>query len=159
MIHYRSRKAFSMVELVFVIVVIGILAAIAVPKLSATRDDAEITNAINTVASVRSALSTERQKRILRSEFGAITSLSKASHAGYNKPIFDGVNGDTNSPLLEYTLYSCKDADATACWYTADNITYTYKMPADMGSVDFNLTNSKFNCKNESDANCITLTR
>jgi prepilin-type N-terminal cleavage/methylation domain-containing protein len=34
------RKAFTMVELIFVIVIIGILAAIAVPKLSATRDDA-----------------------------------------------------------------------------------------------------------------------
>jgi len=31
-----------MIELIFVIVIIGILAAIALPKLAATRDDAEI---------------------------------------------------------------------------------------------------------------------
>jgi len=36
------KKAFTMVELIFVIVIIGILAAVAIPKLSATRDDALI---------------------------------------------------------------------------------------------------------------------
>jgi len=35
----ESKKAFTMVELIFVIVIIGILAVIAVPKLAATKDD------------------------------------------------------------------------------------------------------------------------
>ncbi|MBQ8819192.1 prepilin-type N-terminal cleavage/methylation domain-containing protein, partial [Campylobacter sp.] len=34
------RNAFTMIELVFVIVVLGILASIAVPRLVATKDDA-----------------------------------------------------------------------------------------------------------------------
>ncbi len=38
-----------MIELVFVIVVIGILSAIAIPKFAATRDDAIITKAIATL--------------------------------------------------------------------------------------------------------------
>jgi len=35
-----------MIELIFVIVIIGILAAVAIPKLAATRDDAKIANII-----------------------------------------------------------------------------------------------------------------
>ena len=36
------KKAFTMIELVFVIVILGILASFAIPKLAATRDDAEV---------------------------------------------------------------------------------------------------------------------
>ncbi len=65
----EMKKAFTMIELVFVIVVIGILSAIAIPKFAATRDDAIIAKARATVAAMRSAIATERQKRILRGEF------------------------------------------------------------------------------------------
>lgn len=67
------KRAFTMIELVFVIVVIGILAAIAVPKLAATRDDAKIAKARATVGALRTAIATERQKRILAGNFTDIT--------------------------------------------------------------------------------------
>ena len=34
------RRGFTMIEMIFVIVIVGILASVALPRLSATRDDA-----------------------------------------------------------------------------------------------------------------------
>ena len=47
------KKAFTMIELIFVIVVIGVLAAIAIPRVSATRDDAVL---VKTMAEIRTAI-------------------------------------------------------------------------------------------------------
>lgn len=36
-----KKSAFTMIEMIFVIVILGILAAVGLPKLAATRDDAK----------------------------------------------------------------------------------------------------------------------
>jgi prepilin-type N-terminal cleavage/methylation domain-containing protein len=47
-----KRSGFTMIELVFVIVILGILASVAIPKLAATRDDANIAKASTEVSSM-----------------------------------------------------------------------------------------------------------
>jgi len=42
----QHKKAFTMIELIFVIVIIGILASVAIPRLAATRTDAMVSAAM-----------------------------------------------------------------------------------------------------------------
>ncbi len=46
----RMQRAFSMIELIFVIVIIAILAVVAIPKLAATRSDAEGTRIVSALS-------------------------------------------------------------------------------------------------------------
>ena len=84
----NTKYAFTMIEMVFVIVILGILAAMAIPRLSATRIDAQITKARSDIASIRSAIVSERQRRLIKGDSSWIPALSGLSSDKY----FDGVD-------------------------------------------------------------------
>ncbi len=157
------KKAFTMVELIMVIVVIGILASIAVPRLVATRDDAEIAKATATVASVRAALSTERQLRVLRGDFAPVDSLNADGNGAFST-FGNGAGGDTGRTVLEGSVAACANAADTGCWAAAAP-TYTYRMPTGVGgTVAFSLQDAggnydgRFTCDTD-DENCQKLTQ
>ena len=60
------KKAFTMIELIFVIVILGILASVAIPPLAATRTDAEIAT---TVANLRTLLNDVASYYAVKGEF------------------------------------------------------------------------------------------
>jgi len=138
-----------MLELVFVIVVIAILAGIAIPRFAATRDDAKISSAKATIAAVRSALANERQLRILRGDFRAITSIDDDGIASTAISTFS----DSNQSVLEVSIPKCSGSQ-TGCWQDSLN----YRMPGSGTVVTFTLTNGQFNC-DVNDANCRLLTQ
>lgn len=59
------KKAFTMIELVFVIVALGILAMVALPRLASSKEDAEITRVKAEIAAIRSAIQTHRGANLL----------------------------------------------------------------------------------------------
>jgi len=128
------KKAFTMVELVFVIVVIGILSAIAIPKLAATRDDAHITRGLSTLSAVRSAITTERQKMILRGDMSGISNLR-----GTGTGVFTTFNDVNGSRVLEYDVESCS---RIGCWSTTNGTVYTFVTPS--GDCTYTLQNNRF---------------
>ena len=60
------RSAFSMIELVFVIVILGILSAVAIPKFSSIQDDALISNEKTTIGIVRQGIVMLYGQRLIR---------------------------------------------------------------------------------------------
>jgi general secretion pathway protein G len=155
----KSKKAFTMIELVFVIVVIGILASVAIPRLAATRDDAIITKARTLVSSIRNALSIERQKRILRGSFNPIIAVGGATNVFGN---FD--NNSSQSPVLEYPITSEDKKDK---WHfsagTGKSGRDQYIFKSILGDVKFEVLDGKFECdisktNNTNDTGCKQLT-
>ena len=108
----QNRNAFTMLEITFVIVIIGILAAIAVPKFAATRDDAIVTKGRATVAALRSALATERQKRILRGDFTRINGAALQALIEYGLGSEWSLSGDT---------FTFSSSNVGSCAFTIPN--------------------------------------
>ena len=63
------KKGFTMIELIFVIVILGILASVAIPRLAATRTDAEVAA---TVANLRTLLNDVASYYAVKGEFGNV---------------------------------------------------------------------------------------
>ena len=86
-----------MIELVFAIVILGILAAVAIPKFAATRTDAQISKGRADVASIRSAIISDRQVRLITGNPAFIEAGSAAGQldsgavAVGSGPLFGGV--------------------------------------------------------------------
>ncbi|SFV53679.1 Type II secretion envelope pseudopilin protein (PulG,guides folded protein to PulD in outer membrane) [hydrothermal vent metagenome] len=86
----KSRTAFTMIELIFVIVILGILAAVAIPKLSATRNDAEVSkmaqNIMTGLAEISTyAVSQAQTESNLSKMSNAIAFLEKSGEAVIDK--------------------------------------------------------------------------
>ena len=162
----RNQKAFTMIELVFVIVVIGILSAIALPRFGETADNAYLTKAQSTVATVRSALSTERQKRILRGDTTtAIVDLGLDSTGTVGSNAFDHFSTDADGNYTEvfpYPVAAC-NGNQRACWVRNSATTYWYRFPdaadATDGVAKFVLQNNRFDCDSSDTADCQKITQ
>ena len=60
------KKAFTIIELIFVIVALGILAMVALPRLASSKEDAEIARVKAEIAAIRSAIQTHRGANLLK---------------------------------------------------------------------------------------------
>lgn len=148
----NSRFAFTMIELVFVIVVLGILAAIAIPRLAATRDDAEITKGRSDVSAIRSAIVSERQGRLLKGDSAYISKLDQrgATSADGEMLFDDNDTNTTNGALLQYGIAS---GTRNGHWRkTADN-TYQYKVLNADTQFTYSSNTGRFDC-DHANSNC-----
>ena len=152
------KKAFTMLELIFVIVVIGILSSVALPKFAGAGNSAYMAKAKNTLAIVRSAISTERQRRILAGMAGSdITALNMGADGKAGSNVFDHFSkaGSEKSgkPVIDTPISKCLGKGAVACWQVGkNNKDYTYVFPDGSGNAKFILRDNRLDCKDNAGA-------
>ena len=129
------KKGFTMIELIFVIVILGILASVAIPRLASTRQDAEISAAI---ANIRTFLSDVSAYYVTAGKFDpnfSVMSNVKFAEEGGSHGFFQvaGVNcievgiqdvdsGLTNNPFVYFLPVSDNNNAVCAAVLEADAI-------------------------------------
>ncbi len=111
----KNQKAFTLTELIFVIIILGILSAIAVPKFQNTAEEAYISKAKSDIVSARSALAMLRQKNILQGKTANITPAEI---------------GNNFSKLLSFPVKSCTSSGCNGWSTSADGKSFTFHGPS-----------------------------
>lgn len=109
-----KRVAFTMIELIFVIVVLGILAAVALPRLGSTMEAGYIASAQGDVSAIRASIASARQKNLVKGDNSYIDVLSE------NDDSLFGGNGTI--ALLTYPIAK----KAQGGWTRAAGEKYTF---------------------------------
>lgn len=137
-----NRFAFTMIELIFVIVVIGILASVAIPKLAANRDDAQLVRGRSDVAAIRAAIVNERQVRLLQGSTQFINKLDDAAQNTAGETLFDN-NGTTANALLQYGIIS---GNGNGHWLKTGNNGYIYQVVGQQIPFTYTQSSGMFTC-------------
>ena len=124
-----KRTGFTMIELIFVIVILGILASVAIPKLAATRTDAQISSALTEIGTLKNDLSAYYTSR---GTFAA-NPITDATNIKLRQ---DGVCGTTVNQIASGTTYSYCVKNASG----SDEVLFDVTFTDTNGSIAFTST-------------------
>jgi len=125
----NKKRAFTLIELIFVIVILGILASVAIPNFSGTVDNAYIAKAQAKVDTVRSGLQNYRSISIL-----------KGNGAKYPSSL------DKDGKLFAVVAEGEDNSTEVGKWSANGNI-YTYHTHGVDIYFEYDSTKGTFECK------------
>ena len=105
----RSEKGFTLVELMIVVVIIGILASIAIPKFSSLISKTKVTEAKTILGSI---INLEKTYYLANSDYVDFAELADCAAIGFEQP-------DIASRRFEYKFERVGAAPFTASFATA----------------------------------------
>ena len=128
------KKAFTIMELIFVIVIIGILAAVAIPRLFTGITDAQLAKAKTQIATIRSGISSMYSKNILNGQSDTCPELEKSTS---DNKLFEGVLKDAIPENQTDVKWVFDTNNSTVVKYkiviSDKNTTFTYEKNATKG--------------------------
>lgn len=126
----RLKGAFSLIEITIVIVILGTLLFIAVPKFSISQDDAKLTLGKSQVAAIISGIAVYHSNAILGNKPQTYPNLQE----GKNKRLFESViKGGIPS--------STGDG-----WRAINDTTFIYSLSKESAVFHYDITNGDFEC-------------
>lgn len=124
------RQSFTLIEIIFVLIVIGMLAVIALPKFTMVLEQATISKVQSTVTAIRSGIQIQKNKNILMGLAPYPTSLETGSG------LFGAVLPD---PIIPKTQNG---------WQKVGPTRYQYSFNGNVLYFDYNISTGKFTCDN-----------
>ena len=150
----KSLSAFTIIELVFVIVVLGILAAVAIPRLGATRDDAFLVRGQSQVSAIRSGIVLQRSRLMMEGNVTYPPNLDNAAFNTADVRLFNFSDGNASN-ILEYPIMSQTNRDGG--WVKTAANAYTFRVNNADNNFTYNNATGIFTCNVGAD--CQELTR
>ena len=134
----NNKDAFTMIELIFVIVILGVLASIAIPKLGSVKITAGIAMARSDLAAIRSSIMSERQRSLVQGDASYITKLTPATT---DNMLFTG--DGAGRTLLTYGI---KKGSSAGEWDINSDTQYEFNSGTQVTVFDYNTTTGLFSC-------------
>ena len=135
-----KKRAFTLIEIIFVIVILGVLSAIAIPKLFFTRSDAIVANARTQIAAIKSGISLKYNDSVLK-----------------GTPKYPDTLESPGSNLFQNVVsVPVKDNGTKNGWHKTGATTYTFKLDGQTANFTYDKDTGEFDCTS-SDGLCSAL--